>query len=303
MDVAEHDEGDKTVWVYLGRDRQVRADQVPPPLMACMTLVDFMNWIGGRLVADTTFQQLVVGTLGRSFGTFLTICETLYDGNPIQGAMLCRPLFEDVVVAHWLLYNDSDPQWLVDRFERHREAIALYQQKLSVMTEWGTGPSLVEDLKNVKSRQNELFKEFGSEAQRNWWDPGKNGRGEGRPIGLRGVAAILEDVAASGVRFHPRFAGGDEPVLRRMELVVGKWFSQTIHHTALGLPVDILGQDQPPVPAANRSYLVAFCAFWLFAQQLYSVHELYGRATPELDRLVYDGMKDGFGAPEDTLHW
>jgi len=99
-------------------------------------------------------------------------------------------------------------------------------------------------------------------------------------------------VPALSVRFHPRFAGGDEPVLRRMELVVSKWFSQCIHHTALGLPIDILGGDRPPAAAPNPSYLVAFSAFWLFAQQLSAVHDLYGRPAPELDQLVYDGLTD-----------
>jgi hypothetical protein len=290
------------LWVELGRDRRVRVDQLPAPLLACVTLIDFMNHTGGGLSADTTYQQLIVGTVSRSFETFTTIVGTLYDEKPIQGMMMCRPLFEDVVVTHWLLFNDSDPTWLVERFERQKEAVALHQQKLTEQTGWSTGPPLVDDLDDVKSRQNALFKEFGGEAQKDWWDPGAESQGKGAPIGLRGVAAILEDAAARGSRFNPRFAGGDESLLRRMELVVSKWFTQRMHHTALGLPIQIPGRDQPPIVAPNRSYLVSFSAYWLFAQQLYALHDLYGRASPELDRLIYDGMKDGFGAPEETLH-
>jgi hypothetical protein len=88
-----------------------------------------------------------------------------------------------------------------------------------------------------------------------------------------------------------------------MELVVSKWLSQCIHHTALGLPINIIGGDQPPMDAGDRSYLVAFSAYWFFAQQLYALHELYGRDAPELNQLVYDGLKDGFGPPESTLRW
>jgi hypothetical protein len=300
MDSGAADPGE--LWVELGRDRSVRASQLPAPLLACVTLIDFMNHVGGRLIADTTYQQLIVGTVSRSFATFTTIVGAVYDEKPIQGTMLCRPLFEDVVVTHWLLYNHANPNWLIERFGRHKEAMALYQQKLTEQTDWSTGPPLIDNLDDAKSRQNALFREFGGEAQKNWWDPDKEGEGKGKPIGLRGVAAMLEDAAAREELFHPRFAGGDEPLMRRMEMVISKWFTQCMHHTALGLPIDIPGRDRPPVPAHDRRYLLTFSAYWLFAQQVYALHDLYGRASPELDRLIYDGMKDGFGAPEETLH-
>lgn len=302
MTEAEDNEQDERAWLELGRGRRLWADELPPPLVACALLMDFMNLVGQRLIVDTTFQQLVVGTVKRSFDTFTSICGVLYDEKPIQAAMLCRPLFEDVVVTHWLLYNDADPWWLVERFCRQREAIALYQEKVAIRTDWSTGPPLIADTSKLEARQNELGKEFGGEAQRDWWDPCTEGQGKGRAIGLRGVAAILEDAAATHHRFDPRFAGGDEPVLRRMELVVSKWLSQSIHHTAIGLPIDIPGDNLPPTQAPDRSYLVTFTAYWLFAQQLYGLHELYGRHSTELDRLVYDGLKDRFGAPAETLH-
>ena len=123
-----------TWWVELGRNRKVRANQLPGPLLACVTLIDFMTRTGQQLIVDRTYQQLVVGTVSRSFDTFTGICGSLYDEKPIQDAMLCRPLFEDVVVVHWLLYNDSDPAWLVGRYERQRQAMPLYQRKLADRT-------------------------------------------------------------------------------------------------------------------------------------------------------------------------
>jgi hypothetical protein len=289
------------VWrVDLGRGRTVRADELPPPLLACVTLIDVMNATSG-FVVDTPLQQLVVSTVARSFSTFTAICGMLFDGLPTQAAMLCRPMFEDLVITHWLVLNDSDPAWLVDRFQRHKEAMALYQQKLAFETEWALGPSLVNDLDAVKSRQNALFREFGGEAQKNWWDPGSEGRGRGRPIGLRGVASLLEDAAAEGRRFHPRLAGGDEPLLRRMELVVNKWFTQCLHHTAVGLPINVTGAGQVPELIGDPSYIVSFSAYWIFAQQIYVLDDLYGARRPGLDELIYVGMKEGFGAPESTL--
>ncbi len=124
-----------------------------------------MNRTGEELIVDKTFQQIVVGTVARSFDTFTGICGVLYDAKPIQGSMLCRSLFEDVVVSHWLLHNDADPEWMVGRFLRHKEAMALYQQQLIDRTEWTAGPPLLDDLQDVRRRQNSLLREFGGEAQ------------------------------------------------------------------------------------------------------------------------------------------
>jgi hypothetical protein len=162
------------------------------------------------------------------------------------------------------------------------------------------GGPLVPDPEKLLRNQNALFREFGGEAQREWWDPGEDGQGRGRPIGLSGIARRLEEVAARRERFYPRFAGGAEPLLHRLERVAQKWFTQYLHHTAVGLPIQPQLEGRPTI-SPDPSWLVLFTAYWLFAQQGYLVHELYRRDLTEFEVIFRSGLVDGFGAPPDRI--
>jgi hypothetical protein len=221
---------------------------------------------------DDDFHALIYATVARSGRTFDGICKLLRAGLAVQAAMLSRTLFEDMVVGHWLLYNYADPDWLVDRFLRQREAIALHKERIRDATGGAAmGPPLtVAD--DVKSRENALRDEFGKEAQQDWWDPGRKGRGKGRPVGIRKLVNTLEDAAAEHKMFHPRFAGGEKPLLRMMDKVTYKWLNQCIHHTTVGLPFTptIKGQAEKSV---DPMFIVAWNASWIFAQQAYLAHD------------------------------
>lgn len=285
--------------LQLGRGRVIDIDQAPPPVVAAVLLLQFTE--GDRYLIDVPLQQLVVATFQRSRDTFSGVLSLIADGLPVQGAMLARSLFEDVVVAHWLVLNREDPDWLVDRFFRHREAIALHAERLHRKTTWQFGDVAGVDLDAARRRQNDLVKEFGPEAQQNWWDPCSEGGGSGRPIGLRGVAGQLEDAAADHDMFHPRFAGGDEPMLRRMEEVVQKWFSQCLHHTAIGLPIIVTGPAETPGEQADPTALVLFVSWWMFTQQIYLLHDLYDRPYDDFNEIVKLGFTGAFGASEGDL--
>jgi hypothetical protein len=188
--------------------------------------------------------------------------------------MLCRPLFEDMLVSHWLDYNRDNADWLVDRFFRHRDAIALDQIEIESGGGYSIGAPLVPDPTSLLSRQNELGREFRGRARRDWWDPGTDGRGGGKPVGIQGLAAILEEAAERHERFHPRFAGGDAALLREYEAVHVRWFSRQLHHTALGLPF----QPHPAGPIElptdyGQAWHVMFSSYWIFGQQGYLLLE------------------------------
>src|SRR6218665_1861010 len=152
-------------------------DEKPPPLVAAGALIGFTE--GDQFPLDTPFEQIVHGTFMRSRDTFKAIHNLLATGFPVQAAMLVRSLFEDMVVAHWLVLNRDDPDWLIGRFHRHRDAMALHQDRLRRDTRgWGMGRPLA-DPEPLRLQQNALFKEFGGEAQRDWWDPCANGDGTG----------------------------------------------------------------------------------------------------------------------------
>ena len=273
-------------------------EELRPPLLAGQALLAFTE--RDLFPLDTPFNRILYGTFMRSRDTFAATYNLLAQGYPVQAAMLVRSLFEDMVVAHWLVLNQEDPDWLTGRFERHRKAIALYQDELERETGWTLGRPLADASKLSGQQRNALQQEFGGDARRDWWDPRKNGDGTGKPLGLRGIARRLEESAEGGGLFHVRFAGGQEPLLARMELVAHKWLTQCLHHTALGLPFTFDNEGKPEV-LGDPSGIVMFVAAWMFAQQIYLLHDFDGRDRSDFDEVWRACLIEGFGAPPDQL--
>jgi hypothetical protein len=266
-------------------------EEPPAPLVAGQALLAFTK--GDLFALDTPFDQILYGTFMRSRDTFAATYNLLAQGYPVQAAMLVRSLFEDVVVAHWLVLNHDDPDWLIVRFQRHRDAMALHQERLQRETGWNLGRPIA-DASALKAQQNALAKEFGGEAQKDWWDPRTNGNGTGDPLGVRGIAQLLEESAESGGLFRIRFAGGQEPLIARMEKVVHKWLTQFLHHTALGLPFKLTDRGDPEL-LNDPSDLVMFVAVWMFAQQIYLLHDVDGRDQSAFNEVFRACLVEGFG--------
>lgn len=218
------------------------------------------------------WEALIYATVARSGRTFDGICRLLRAGLAVQAAMLTRSLFEDMVVGHWLLYNYKEPDWLVEKFLRHREAIALHQQRLQKETGFAMGTPLAV-AEDSKDRAQGLVEEFGTKAQRDWWDPGWEGQGKGGNVGLRKLVQWLEDSAAKREMFNPRFAGGEHPLLRRMDLVTHKWLNQCVHLTTIGLPFTPV-ENGKVEKSPDPMLIVSWNAAWMYTQQIYLLHDL-----------------------------
>lgn len=230
---------------------------------------------------DEDFEALIYATAARSGRTFDGVCQLLRAGLAVQAAMLTRALFEDMVVGHWVFYNHQDHEWLVQKFQRQREAIALHQRRLQREAGFSMGPPIsVPD--DAPSRSKELIEEFGGEVHRDWWNPGREGSGKGGDVKFRKLVSWLEDAAARHEMFHPRFAGGEEPLLRRMDLVTHKWLNQCIHHTTIGLPFTPTGFGEPEV-SPDPMLIVAWNAAWIYAQQVYLLHDVNKLAGKDLE--------------------
>jgi hypothetical protein len=266
-------------------------DSNDPVLQAGKRLSEFIE--GPAAVPhDDPFSQILWATVMRSKHTFDAVSHLVGNELDTQAAMLGRPLFEDMVVAHWLDYNRDDSRWLIDRFFQHRDAMALDQLEMEKQHGWSLGSPLTSTPeKTLRGRQNALRKEFRGRARRDWWDPGKEGRGAGQPIGLEGVVSILEDTALRHERYYPRFAGGQEPMLRRMEAILVRWFSRQLHHTAIGLPF----QPEPTgAPSLVNDPVVGlrtfFSAYWSYGQQLYLLHDHFEWDVAAYDDLFIEGL-------------
>ena len=230
---------------------------------------------------EDSFSALIYATVSRSSRTYQGVCILLRAALPVQAAMLTRTLFEDVIVAHWILFNYKNPDWLVERFLRHREAIALHQKKVGEQTGWNIGPPIPTP-EGIEKRAEQLRAEFGKEAQWDWWDPGHQGRGHGQRVGLRKIVGRLEHAAEKHEMFHPRFAGGEQPLIRNMDLVINKWLSQCIHHTTVGLPFTPVDNENVELSGAVPE-VVAFSASWLFAQQIYLLFDIEKQGYKPID--------------------
>jgi len=266
-------------------------DSNDPALQAGRRLSEYI--VGTAAVPhDDAFSQILLATIIRSKRTFDAISHLVGNELDTQAAMLARPLFEDMVVAHWLDYNRSDPDWLVDRFFTHRDAMALDQLEMEKRYRWSLGAPLTSTPEDeLRRRQNELGKAFRGRARRDWWDPGTQGHGIGQPIGLEGLVQILEDAALRHERYDPRFAGGQEPMLRKMEAILVSWFSRQLHHTAVGLPF----QPQPTgAPSLINDPIVGwrtlFSAYWSYGQQVYLLHDHFGWDVTAYDDLFIEGL-------------
>lgn len=231
---------------------------------------------------DSSFQALVFATVARSGRTFDGVCKLLRAGLAVQAAMLTRSLFEDMVVGHWLLFNREEPDWLVEKFLRQREAIALHQQRLQKQTGFAMGPPISVP-SDVNRRAKDLAAEFGGEVHRDWWNPGREGEGKGGDVKLRKIVSLLEDAAAEHKMFHPRFAGGEEALLRRMDQVTHKWMNQCIHHTTIGLPFTPTDGDSAEI-SPDPMVIVAWNSAWMYTQQIYLLFDLDEADARPLER-------------------
>jgi hypothetical protein len=238
---------------------------------------------------DTPVQQIVGGTLARMHDTLRAISHVVPVGLPVQGAMLTRPLFEDMVVSHWLA-DQSDPRFLIDRFAAHRNAMALLRRRLWKQHAWAIGLDPVDDVESLVRLERDLVAEFGPTANRDWWARDA----DGRRVGLDDVVRRLE----ASPRWVPRFSGGRENLLVRWHRVVQKWGSQYLHHTAMGLPLRVRA-DGPPEEFIDPllPFWVCFCAYWVFGQQVYLTLYLDGSPPAPFDELFVSTLHEAFVKP------
>lgn len=189
------------------------------------------GYLPGRdLMMDTYMEQIVAGTAARAQETFYAICQLARDRQTVQAAMLCRSLFEDMIVAHWLVLHEDDPEFLVERYLGHLDAMRWNEAVTA--GRHGVEPP---DVSELAGREDELRREFGDYAQRDWWGVRRNGS----RITMPEVVTVLEEAE----RFHPRMRG-EKPILREMYEKAQKWNTQLLHHTASGMPLALNRDDQ-----------------------------------------------------------
>jgi hypothetical protein len=226
-------------------------------LDACKTIGTYLD--DRQLMTDGYMEQIVAGTVARAKETFRAMCLLAGEHQTVQAAMLCRSIFEDMVVAHWLVLHEGDCGSLTQRYIEHSDAIRLNEATTAKGHGW---PSA--DVSDLAGKEDELRARFGDHAQRSWWAV----RPDGRSITMPEVITELEE----SPRFHPRLKG-EKPILREMFEKAQKWNNQLLHHTPAGVPVRLNRKDPlKPVPApAPAVPAVVFPAYWSYGQLVFLV--------------------------------
>ena len=251
-------------------------------LKACAETGSYLP--GRQLMMDTHMEQIVGGTAARAQETFYAICQLARNRQTVQAAMLCRSLFEDMVVAHWLVLHEDDPEFLVDRYLDHLDAM-----RLNEATTAARHGVEAPDVSGLAGRENDLRREFGEYAQRDWWGV----RRDGSRITMPEVVTKLEQAE----RFHPRM-GGEKPILREMYEKAQKWNTQLLHHTAAGMPLALNRENQlrPQALPAPTEITVLAQAYWVHAQLvLLALDVTPNQDWREFEGVFLRGLLDGFG--------
>jgi hypothetical protein len=104
-------------------------DHFEPQFAACDSLYDFARANRPeKPPTDDAAGRMIFRTYGRSSKSYQAAVRLAAIGYGVQSAMVCRSLFEDMVVAHWVR---RFPEKAPELFERHRRAtLAAFEQAL-----------------------------------------------------------------------------------------------------------------------------------------------------------------------------
>jgi hypothetical protein len=154
--------------------------------------------------------------------------------------------------ANWLVLHRDAPDWLLQQFEDHRDAV-----RLAAATRLGDAASAAGvDVSDLAGREGELRSRFGSTAEQPWWARDRCGR----PMMMSDLIQRL----AAAEQFHPRLRG-ETPVLEEQYAAQRAWL-QALQHA----PGDAERGEDPAsartVPGAPNPVVVLFGAYWVFGQ-------------------------------------
>jgi hypothetical protein len=273
--------GGSAVW----RERYESASSTDPTLGAdgavftmlvqvCGHLPEFID--DGTWEPSTPLETLIVECVSRGRLMYETIVELASSGTVGQAALLASSLFEEMAVANWLVLHSDNPDWLLEQFADHRDALRLYEATRRDSEHRDGGDANVSDL---DGREDELRRRFGSSAERPWWGIDR----DGSPLSM---PELVERLAAAEL-FHPRLRG-EKPVLEEQYATQRIW-AQALQH----MPTDTRPGEASPEPSlgAPNAVVVLFSSYWVFGQLIHGALEIGAPAVlAHFERLFLAGL-------------
>jgi hypothetical protein len=227
---------------------------------------------------STPLERLVMDSVVRGRSTYETIVELASRDRVAQAALLAPSLFEDMVVANWLVLHGDDPRWLLEQFADHRDALRHYQAQVRAAASAVLDEANAPDL---DGRGSDLRSRFGVYAERPWWSIDR----EGRPVT---VSELVERLAAAE-QFHPRLRG-ETRILEEQYATMRMWAQALQHSSTRGESGADAPGEQPSATGPN-AVVVLFSSYWVFGQLIYAALGLGAPAAiAHFERLFLAGL-------------
>lgn len=250
---------------------------------------------------STVLEDVLFRTLARGRGTFDAIVELVLAERSLQAAMLGRSLFEDMAVAHWLVLHRDNAEWLLRRFFDHEAAMRLHDAATRERLRPGEPAP---DVAELVGREAHLRAEYGRYAEREWWGKDRDGTRITMPLLVERLAAAEE--------FRPRLRG-EAPILEQYYSLQHKAWTQTLHHTAVGIYTTNDGDGRFATAVAGvPAFMILYGNYWVFGQLTY-VTLWHGAPSDAADHfykqflagLAVFGEMIGVPAPwaDETARW
>jgi hypothetical protein len=182
----------------------------------------------------------------RATGTCIAASSLSAAEYGVQAVMLCRPLFEDLVLACWIKWI-AHPNLVTSRLRDQERYVDLIWNELA--DKYPSLPRRTIRYQPTAAERDRYIALFGQFAQIPWWEtrdivlrkqPTDKGRFKaiGKP---RNLSAIIDELAERSVPYSPNVAvpgsGPSEKLVGRLEYlrdVINRTNNEMLHYTAVG---------------------------------------------------------------------
>jgi hypothetical protein len=243
----------------------------------CRFLLSFLD--DGVWKPVSRLEQLLVRTVARGRATYEAILDLAAEGRTRQAAMLGGSLFEDMIVAHWLVLNENDPDWVVGRFDDHARRIRALRGREVAASHGVNIDHVDEGIDHAEPKALDL-----GQGLWDWWGRDENGD----PLTMRELVRRLADEP----RFQPRLRG-EEPALEQYFLMQRDIGIQAFRHTVDGMDtVEDPSGRFPKSVGRTAPFLVLFGNYWTFGQLIFAAleHARLEDALEHFEKLFVSGL-------------
>jgi len=159
---------------------------------ALQAIIEFADDHTSAWGRRTAVDWILALTTIRSVTTAKAVSNLLVTQLVGPAQMLCRSLFEDMVVVHWLLMQD-EPTFLVQRFFDHAD-VSVLRDHDHFTEEMGLPYDERPGLADALARRGQLGR-VGTRRDQYWWGARRDGLGVVTGLGMPSIVKELQPIS------------------------------------------------------------------------------------------------------------